>query len=279
MSGSVKIKSKTLIKGDTVRLFFISLFSFVVRRGVFAVWLYCLIKLYKSDILDLYLKNYNDVFVYAVVIFDILFVSSILALFISSLKMGEQFLYFIKASGGRGRTGLLFHFFTFQKSFRSLSLYTRLIGLKVIWLLYFLFPCLVCYGITFYLNASGSLLPVVFYILIAGSSVLLSFCIFMWRVSFFRYNAAPYYVCLNEDITPKEAIRKSIAFTDGFLRESTILESSFFGWFLSCGAIIPFVYVIPYFKISKALFVVESLSLRFCPAVKTKYAINYIGLK
>lgn len=279
MISDVKLKSKAIIKGDTLRLFFISLFSFIVRRGSFALLVYCIASLFKSGILNSYLENYNDTFVYSVVIFDVAFVSLTILLFISSLKLGEQFLYFIKASGGNGRLGLLFHFFTFKRSFRALSLYARLTALKIGWLLYFLLPCAVCYGITFYLYSNGKLLPVVFYVLIIGSSVLLSFCIFMWRIAFSRYNAAPYYVCLNPDTTPEKAIKKSVAFTDGFLRESVLLESSFFGWFLSCIAIIPFVYVLPYFKISKALFVVDSLSLKAYPEVQNKYAINYLGLK
>ena len=229
--------------------------------------------------LDSYLDNYNDALVYSVVIFDVLFVTAILFLFICALKLGEQFLYFIKASGGKGRTGLLFSFFTFEKSYRAFSLYFRLTILKFSWLLYFLLPCVICYGLTFYLYTQGDFLPIVFYIMLGGSSILLSYCVFMWRVSFSRYNAAPYYVCLNREISVREAIKKSINYTDGFLRDSVLMESSFFGWFLSCITIIPFVYVIPYFKISKALFVVESLSLQAYPLTKSSYAINYLRLK
>ena len=279
VNSDVKIKSKTIIKGDTLRLFLISFFSFIIRRGTFAIWLYCIVNLFKSGILNFYLDNYNDVLVYSVVIFDVLFVTAVLFLFICALKLGEQFLFFIKASGGKGRTGLLFSFFTFEKSYRAFSLYLRLTFLKLSWLLYFLLPCVICYGLTFYLYNQGDFLPVVFYIMLGGSSILLSYCIFMWRVAFFRYNAAPYYVCLNREIGVREAIKKSINYTDGFLRDSVLLESSFFGWFLSCVTIIPFVYVIPYFKISKALFVVDSLSLQAYPKTKMKYSINYIGLK
>lgn len=279
MSSDIKIKSKTILKGDTIRLFLISLFSFLIRRGTLALWLYCLVQILKSGLLDFYLENFNDAFVYLVVTIDIIFVTSILFLFICVLKLGEQFIYFTKASGGKGRFLLLFHFFTFGGSFRAFSLYFKLTLLKFGWLVYYLFPCAVCYGITFYLYSMGNILPVVFYVLISGSSLLLSFCVFMWRVTFSRYNAAPYYVCLNRDITSKEAIIKSIKFTDGVLRETVLLESSFFPWFLSCGAIVPVVYVIPYFKISKALFVVESLSLKAYPKIKTSYAINYMGLK
>lgn len=279
MNGNIKIKSKAIIKGDTLRLFIISLFSFIARRGSFAIWLYCIVNLIKNGILDFYLDNYNDALVYSVVIFDALFVTAILFLFICALKTGEQFLYFIKASGGKGRTGLLFSFFTFEKSFRVFSLYFRLTLLKIAWLIYFLLPCIVCYGLSFYLYLQGKLLPVVFYIMLAGASVLLSYCIFMWRIAFFRYNAAPYYVCLNRDISPKEAIKKSIKFTDGFLRESVLLESSFFGWFLSCCFVLPIAYVLPFFRLSKALFVVESLSMKAFPETKKQYAINYLKLK
>ncbi len=275
----MKIKSKLMMKGDTLRLFFISFFSFIIRRGAFAIWLYCIVNLFESGLLDSYLERYNNAIVYGMVSFDIAFVTTILFLFICALKLGEQFLYFIKASGGKGRTGLLFKFFTFEKSFGAFILYLRLTLLKLGWLLYFLLPCIVCYGLTIYLYSDGSLLPVVFYVMIAGSSLLLSFCVFMWRVAFFRYNAAPYYFCLNSEISPKDAIKKSVKYTDGFLRESVLLDSSFWGWFLSCLTIIPFAYVIPYFKLSKALFVVEALSRKAFPEEKEKYAINYLRLK
>ena len=279
MSGDIKIKSKAMINGDTLRLFFISSFSFIVRRGVFAIWLYCIVNLFKSGILNSYLDSYNDAIVYTVVSFDIAFVTMVLFLFICALKLGEQFLYFIKASGGKGRTGLLFKYFTFEKSFRAFSLYLRLTLLKLGWLLYFLLPCIVSYSMTFYLYSQGSLLPLVFYVMIAGSSFLLSFCIFMWRAAFFRYNAAPYYFCLNSELSSKEAIKKSIRYTDAFLRESVLLDSTFFGWFLSCLTIVPLVYVIPYFKLSKALLVVEGLSLQAYPEAKEGFAINYLRLQ
>lgn len=279
MNSDIKIKSKTILKGDTLRLFFISFFSFLVRRGALAIWLYCIVHLFKSGMLMSYLDSYNDALVYSIVSFDIAFVTTILFLFICALKLGEQFLYFIKASGGKGRTGLLFRFFTFESSIRAFYFYARLTFLKLAWLLYFLLPCVVCYGLTFYLYAGGKLLPVVFYTMLAGSSILLSFCIFMWRVAFFRYNAAPYYFSLNRDISAKEAIKKSVTFTDGFLQDSVLMDSSFSGWFLSCLTVIPIVYVIPYFKLSKALFVVESLSCQAYPESKQKYAINYLRLK
>ncbi len=279
MNSDIKIKSKTIIKNDTVRLFFASALSFVLRRGTFALWLYVIVAVIKNGILDFYLENYNDVLVYGIAVFDMFFVTFILFLFICALRLGEQFLYFIKASGGSGRFLLLFHFFTFEKSFRALSLFVQLTVRKTLWLLYYLFPCVVCYGITFYLYLYGNISTVVFYILTAGSSVLLALCVFMCRVTFFRFNAASYYVGLNPYITPIEAIKKSIRFTDGFLRESALLESSFFGWFLSCLSLISVVYVVPYFKISKALFVVENSGMKVYPERKTQYAINYLKLK
>ena len=278
MNSDVKINSQRIIKGDVFRLFFISLFSFIVRRGVIVIWLYCIINLFKSGVLSSYLDNYGDALVYGVVIFDIAFVTLVLFLFISALKIGECFLYFIKASGGKGRTGLLFSFFTFEMSFKAFLLYLRLAALKLGWLIYFLLPCVVSFGMTFYLYSSGSLLTPVFYVMLVGSSVLLSFGLFMWRVAFSRYNAAPYYFCLNRSLRSRDVIKKSIKYTDGFLRESVLLESSFFGWFLSCGFIVPVIYVIPYFKLAKALFVVESLSSRAYLDTKTSYAINYLKL-
>ena len=264
----VKIKAKMLIKGSTLRLFSLYAISFILRRGVFLLWLCCLVEFFKSGIIDGYLEKYNALLVYGVVCFDVVFISLVVLLFISALRLGEQFLYFIKASGGKGRGGLLFHFFTFKKSFRAMFFYMYVNSLKLFWLAYYLIPCSVCYSLAYYLYNNGSLLPVVFYTIIAGGSVLLSYCIFMWRVTLARYNAAPYYLCLNNKISPKAAVEKSITFTDGFLRDSVLFDGSFMGWLLSCGVVLPLVYVVPYFKISKALFVIESLSRRAYPELK-----------
>lgn len=279
VGGSVKLKSKMLLRGDTLRLFVIGVFGFTVRTGTILLWLYSLATIFKSGIINSYLENYNGVLVYSLVFVDIIFVTAILILFVSALRLGEQFLYFIKANGGKGRFSLLFRFFTFKKSFRAFSLYARLTILKALWFVYYLFPCAVCYGITFYLYSNGNLLPAVYYVLIGGSSVLLSYCVFMWRVTFFRYNGAAYYVCLNPRISPRDAIKKSVNYTDGFLKEYALTESSFLGWFLSCILIIPTVYVLPYFKVTRALFVAESVGMKSTSKVKTDYAINYLSIK
>lgn len=265
--------------GDTVRLFLISCLSLLLRWGTRALLFYTVYTFFESGVLMYFLENYNDWLVYSVTAMCIVTVFFVLFLFISAVRLGEQFLYFTKAEGGKGRFLLLFHFCTFKRSLRAFSLYFKLGLLKCGWLFYYLLPSLVCYGITFYLYSYGNILPSVFYILIAGGSALSAFSLFMWRVTFFRYNAAPYYVCLNREITPKKAVKKSIHFTDGYLRESVLLESSFFGWFLSCITVFPIVYVLPYFKISKALFVSESLNSHMYSQEKSKYAINYIGLK
>ncbi|MGN1315761.1 MAG: hypothetical protein ACI4VW_01735 [Acutalibacteraceae bacterium] len=279
MGGSVKLKSKMLIRGDTLRLFFVGVFGFTVRAGTILLWLYSLVTIFKSGVINSYLENYNSILVYSLVFVDIIFVTAVLILFVSALRLGEQFLYFIKANGGKGRFPLLFRFFTFKKSIKAFSLYARLTFLKGLWFIYYSFPCAICYGITLYLYSNGSLLPAVYYVLIAGSSVLLSYCVFMWRVTFFRYNAAAYYICLNNRISPRDAIKKSVYFTDGFLKEYALTESSFLGWFLSCILIVPIVYVLPYFKVTKALFVTESVGMKATSKVKTDYAINYLRIK
>lgn len=278
MGGNVKLKSKVLIKGDTIRLFGVGLVSFALRWGTFILLLYSVAELLKSGIIDNYLENYGPMFVYTVIFADLAFLGAVLVLFISAIRLGEQFLYFIKASGGRGRFLLLFHFCTFKRSIKAFVLYFRLFLFKFVWLIYYMFPCVLCYGLTAYLYFQESLLPAVFYILIAGSSLLFSYCLFMWRITSYRYSAAAYYISLKPHISVKEAIRKSICFTDGFLREYALEEGSFFGWLLSCVLIIPAIYVIPYFKVSKALFTVESISIKNCMPYKSDYAITYLSL-
>lgn len=275
MSTSARLRSDMLLSKSTARLFFISLFGFVLRWSVLSLNLISLALFIRSDFLDFLFRTYNDVLIItlSVVLFSAIFILS--AMFISAIKLGEQFLYFTRAQGSRGRFLLLFKYLKPRKAARAFTLYSELVLLKLFWFIYFLLPFGICVGCIGYIYTLPTLPQGIYTVLWAGASSLLALSIVMWRLSTLRYSAAPYYVCLNHQLPPSQAIKKSIRFTDGKLAEGVLLEYSFTGWFLSCIFIIPIFYVVPKFKLSKCIFITDTVfsSVR---SEQNSYTISYI---
>jgi uncharacterized membrane protein len=116
----------------------------------------------------------------------------------------------------------------------------------------------------------------VYIILSVGASIILAFAFVMCRISSLRFSAAPYYLCLRDTLSPSDAIKKSILFTDGYLSEGVVLEYSLIGWILSCLLVVPIFYVLPYVKLSRCVFVSEMLLKK--PRTKSdSFPISYLS--
>ena len=275
MSSKARLESSFLLSKNTARLFFISLFSFLWRWGMPTLNIFGLTRLLKSEFFSFLLNTYND----ALIITLLILLYSVILFFslmnCSAVRLGEQFIYFTRAQGSRGRLGLLFKYLHPKKAIRAFSLYLRLNSLKLFWFIYFLLPFSICTGCTAYLYTMPSLPQSVYIVLATGSGLLLSLSIVMWRISTLRFSAAPYYFCLNPRMTVTEAIKKSIRFTDGHLADGAILEYSFLGWILSCAFIAPLFYVVPYFKLCKCVYIINAVS-SVIEAKKPSYAVKFI---
>lgn len=271
----VRLKAKGLLTGNTVRLFFISAVSFILRWGYAFINVTGFLHFLRSNIFSDLLQRFNSLAVYALtgIIYSVSLYFMIST--VSSIRAGERFIYYTRAEGGKGRFCLLFKFIGIKKSLRSLMLYISVNVLKLLWFIYLALPLLICGACIIYLYAFGNLSVSVLTILLTGESLLLAVSIVMWRVCTLRYDATVYYACLS-NIPIRKAIKKSIRHTDGALSEGVVMEYSLLGWLLSCILIIPAVYCIPYIKLCKSTFVTEAVSRR---ASKTStYAVNYLHL-
>lgn len=275
INSAVRLKAKSLLSGNTARLFLISALSFILRWGYALVNFTGLFHFLRSDIFKHLLESYNNALIYTLsgIIYFISFYLMIST--VSVLRMGERFAYYTRAEGGKGRFGLLFKFMGIKGGFRALRTYLTINGLKLLWLVYFLLPTLLCGACIIYLYVFGRLSATVLIALFTGEALLLSISLVMWRVSTLRYEATVYYMCLR-DISVRKAIKKSILHTDGVLSDGVVLEYSLLGWILSCIFVIPLFYSIPYIKMCKATFVTEAVSRRV--SVKSTYAVNYFPL-
>ena len=277
MNSKIRLESKFLLSKNTLRLFLISSLSASLRWGNLALNLTGLYFLLNSDFLENLLSDYNNALVYTgvTVLYSIIFFFT--SMTASAIKLGEQFIYFTRAQGAKGQIRLLFKFLHPKKSFKALKLYFTINFMKVFWLIYFLSPVGVCAGCTAYLYNISYLSPDVYFVLAFGTALLLSISIVVWRVAVSRYSAAPYYICLKPELQVKDAIKKSIRFTDGMLTEGVLLEYSFSGWILSCILIIPLFYVVPYIKLTKSFFVTKTV-FSHSRTPQNRYSVNLLNL-
>ena len=222
------------------------------------------------------LLKYNDSLMYTLTMIVYCFSFYLMVSTVSSIRLGERFIYYTRAEGGKGQLRLLFRFIGPEKSFRALKLYSALVTLKSGWLLYLMLPPIICGACILYLYIFGRLSSAVLIILLTGESLLFAISLVMWRACSIRYDGAVYYYCLS-DISVRKAIKKSIRYIDGTLSDGVVLEYSLLGWILSCILVIPIAYCIPYIKLCRATFVTESVSRR--ATSKSEYAICFLSRK
>lgn len=276
MNTNIRLQSKYLLSGNNLRLFAISLFSLCLRWGRLILTLAGIFIFIKSPLFTSLTSQYGVTEVAVVSALIYLWLFFLTALVSSGIKMGEQFIYFTRSQGSKGSLRLLFKYASPKKALRALKFYTTLNLYKALWLLYFIFPCALCVICDIYVYSAYGLSTVMHIILSVSISLLLSISLVMWRAALARYSAAVYYFCLNPQLTVKDAIKKSIRFTDGFLAEQVLLEYSFLGWILSCLLVVPIFYVLPYVKLSRCVFVSEMLLKK--PRTKSdSFPISYLS--
>ncbi len=265
MFGEIKIKSKSILAGKTVKLFFITIISFLFRYSIIGGNIYLFYFIIKS-----YLPLYYVV---------LPVITSVLSLlFISGIRLGENFIYYVISQGGTGRFLLIFKNLKPFNSFKAMLYYIKVNFLKIFWFIYFSLPSAFL-GIAYYfLQKNRDIENVVTMIVVVGLSLLMSVSFVFFRSTVLRFKAGEYYLCLDSEKRVNRAIKKSIQYTDGNLSNGVIFEYSFSGWLLSCVFIVPLFYVIPFFKLSKALFTVEIAESKFAAEPK-KPAITFTAYK
>ena len=85
-----------------------------------------------------------------------------------------------------------------------------------------------------------------------------------------RYFLVPYLLTAHEDMSAGEAIRISKNTMAGKSTASLHFQLTFFGWFLLCFLILPFIYVIPYFKQARAEYACILFGVETAPPARTK---------
>lgn len=275
MSGFIKVKAKELLLNNTLKLFFVSFTSFILKIiSVVSVILATHFSLV-SNFLQTLVRDYNSLLVYFIYSLIVVITYLILFLFISGLRLGENAIYNMQSKGSNAKFKYLFIFLRPSQSFRALYLYFRLYNLKLLWFLFFHLPPFFCIGLALFLYFNANVYTLVFYTLIFGAVILLSISRFFYNCTISRYSYASYYLCTDLKITVSEAILKSTKNCDGFIKDNTLLKSSLSPWLLSCIFIVPLFYVIPFIKLTKAKFITFTDGLRKSLPQNANYPIIY----
>jgi hypothetical protein len=262
MSGFIKVKAKELLLKNTIKLFFVSFVSFLLR----ALFLISVILLTHfslvSNTLQSLVHSYNSLIVYFFYSLIIVIAYLLLFLFISGIKLGENAIYYMQSKGGNAKFKYLFIFLRPSQSFRALYLNLKTTFLKSCWFIFFFLPPLMCLILTGYVFYNSFLYTAVFYTLIFGTIALFSISRFFYNCAVIRYSFSSYYLCTDLEISVNDAIHKSTERTDTFIKDGVLLKASFLPWILSCVFVFPLFYVVPFVKLSKAKYVTFSDALR-----------------
>ncbi len=258
MITDTKLYSKKLLQSNTLRLFFVSLLSLALKAALIAAVALFSHLFLTSDYFKAFSMQTDKYLAYFLALFalNILRIAAFLLIF--GIKLGESFVYFKRAAGEHGSFSLLFRFLSPKKAARAFSLYCKISFFKLMWLLFFLLPSAICGYSVLLLYKSAVLTMPAFYTLLGGTVALLLTGLAFYSVCGFRYEAAPYYMCL-EELPAKKAIEKSVLFTDSAIKRALFLKLGFSGWFFSCLLLLPVFYVVPYYKLSKARFVINAV--------------------
>ena len=280
MSGFIKIKSKALLLDNTLKLFFVTFVSFILKSGTTILTIFFTHFILVSDIFQSLLIEYNSLLVYFIYSLFVVIAFFLLFMFISGLKTGEKAIYFMQSKGSNAKFKYLFIFLRPSQSFRSFLLYTKICLLKLLWGLFLYLPPCFCLVLTLYLYFSTVIYTTVFLTLIFGIVFLISISCFYYNCISVRYSFAPYYLCTDLSISIKDAINKSINNSDGFIKDGVYLKSSMLLWALSCIFIIPVFYVVPFKKLTTAKYITfcDGLHYALPQGVKAQTFIKNNGI-
>ncbi len=157
----------------------------------------------------------------------------------------------------KNRAGRAIFWFAPKNNFRALRLYSALFFVKLFWTILMLLPgvtvvfsfCYLAYdvGIEFNLFLCG----------IAGGGMLIATGLIFRFLIVQKYFLAKTILAKNPGVSTIDAIRQSCEKMNGKLKKTAFFKLSFTPWIASCVAILPILYVWPYYRQSCALFAEE----------------------
>ncbi len=269
MSIDYKLKTKRLLQGNVTKLFVIKLTSLILRYGTILSSSALIVYVVKSSFFK-GLKESYGVFPVSLAFYVMCAtVVSLCVLFFFGVLLGENMCFFEKATGKPVSLKMLFSYMGAYTCSQALFLYAKIFICKLLWLLLFSTPCLVCVFCLQLLLSQNIISGALYYILSGAMSIVFSASLIMWRISTLRYSVAPYIFCLDPQKNIDIAINQSISCTDEFLLECISNDMHLFFKSLWCMFILPIPYTTMYIRLSRVVFMTDAIAtdlklLRLC---------------
>lgn len=150
----------------------------------------------------------------------------------------------------------------FSGIIKSVIFYSAMFCLKAFW--FAVFEAIPVSGaIILYLHISEKSLSAkaaITFLIFIG--VLFAIGIFFYSVFIQRYSKAAFYLACYKDFSAFDAIRESVRKTRDDLLDILIMKLGFLPWFLLCFAVVPMLFVIPYYKQSIVLYFIKKSRCR-----------------
>ncbi len=189
---------------------------------------------------------------YVFILFPI--ISLVLFIFITApVRFGMENKHFMLARGLKNTKSIT----GFSVLKKSLLFYPAIFLIKTFWLAVFeAIPISATAILNFYLrnNSLSMKATVTFLICIIILTVV---GVIFYSVFVQRYSETAFYLICYEDFSVSDAIRESVRKTRAVLCEILLLKLSFLPWFLLCTAIVPMLFVIPYYKQTLTLYFIN----------------------
>ena len=243
----IKIKAKRLLMGTVLKLFF----SFVLAGTVSLIGLLTVFVAAfgtgndtVKDFFSETFSQYASVIRIAACVLTVLF-----GLFIFSLGRNIGAAILCRAVSDKRPVCSAKRAFEFLLLYAVKSLFT------LCWGFVFLLPSAVCSSFLIMSLSQGAMEKNVFFSWLTGCIVLFVIGLCFTFVTLQRYSLWKYYLCRDGGVI--SSLFKSLEKTRDRSVKIALFKLSMLGWILSCVFIVPVVYVLPYYRVSTALFSLE----------------------
>ena len=229
MNARIKLSAKTVLTGSQGRV----VPTVAVMITVFLVFALCGVILNKLNI------NNAVLFAISVLVMILSAVSS------SALSLSVQKRMLMLASNVRIFKG---KGIGVSGAFKSVALNIILLGMKLFWLGVFeILPVLSTVILYFQIKKEPISVKAVCAFSV-GIAVLAIIGFVFYSVFIQRYSKSLFYLACYRNFSPVDAIRESVRKTQGICGDILLFKLGFLPWFLLCTAVLPALYVVPYYK-------------------------------
>ena len=244
----IKLRAKKNMINNYLKLFLVCMLPFATVCMLTALIYYLLVILKNTDFsFNVYASSYTE-YIRPVLIV----ISIIVSIFIfCCIRLVTDGYFFLKANNQKATIKKAFRFISLRQCVTSSMVFILRFFLSISWSLVFFSPCVAMALILLYSYRNGNYGFNLNLTLFVSSVILFIIGLIFFYVTLKRYAMCSYIILKKKEKNPLKVIEESITLMEGLSINYSLCCVSFVGWVLSCFAIVPIVYVLPYKILSK----------------------------